>query len=223
MNAGIILLRTRPALETTEEESALIVPESPLVRDLQPAAGARSLGLVNKSSSQIRKSLRNSDKVTLDFRENGSRPVWLVVIFTTSSILAFLALSNEWHYWVSASLGVLMVLSASCIYCLPKAPPPETFACPMIPTVPLLGILCNAYMMGALPSSTWKVIAAWLSVGLAFYFGYGIHHSELRFKKLAAKAGQQKPGRVQILDTEASTSALLTSTNSKKGYNSVDE
>ena len=222
MNAGIILLRTRPALETTEEESALVESESPLERELQPAVVARSLGLVNKSSSQIRKSL--SDKSTLDFRENGSRPVWLVVIFTTSSILAFIDLSNEWHYryWVSASLGVCMVISASSIYSLPKAPPPETFACPMIPTVPLLGILCNSYMMGSMPSSTWKVIAAWLSIGLAFYFGYGIHHSELRFKKLAA-AGKRKPGRVQLVDAEATTSALLDPTNSKKGYNSVDE
>jgi hypothetical protein len=159
--------------------------------------------------------------LTLDFRENGSRPVWLVFIFTTSSILAFIGLSNEWHFWVSASLGVFMVVSAFSIYCLPKAPPPETFACPLIPTVPLLGILCNSYMMGSMPSSTWKVIAAWLSVGLTFYFGYGIHHSELRFKKLAT-AGKQIPGRVQVLDAENSTSALLEPTNSKKGYNSVD-
>ena len=76
--------------------------------------------------------------------------------------------------------------------------------------------------MGSMPSSTWKVIAAWLSVGLAFYFGYGIHHSELRFKKLAA-AGKQKSDRVQLLDAEASTSALLEPMNSKKGYNSVNE
>ena len=68
------------------------------------------------------------------------------------------------------------------LYELPQTPPPETFACPMVPAIPLLGILSNCYMMGSMEADTWGLIAAWLLIGLCFYGFYGIHNSNLRVK-----------------------------------------
>ncbi|KAI2514373.1 amino acid/polyamine antiporter [Fragilaria crotonensis] len=120
VNAGVILLRMRPLTTISDNTTAsspyakettplLGEPKSPIVRDPRAAAVVRSLGLIKKSSRDIR-----------------------------------------------TSLGL------------------------RVPVIPLLGILCNSYMMGSMPSTTWLVISAWLMAGLLFYGIYGIHHSELR-------------------------------------------
>jgi len=54
------------------------------------------------------------------------------------------------------------------------------FSCPFVPGIPLLGIACNALMMGSLPLTAWLLCLAWLVLGLTFYFVYGIHHSALQ-------------------------------------------
>lgn len=54
------------------------------------------------------------------------------------------------------------------------------FSCPFVPCLPLVGIACNALMMGSLPMQAWCFCLGWLILGLAFYFVYGIHHSALQ-------------------------------------------
>ena len=195
VNAGVILLRMRPLTTSTastvssqnskETTPLLGEPKSPIVRDPRAAAVVRSLGLIKKSSRDIRNSLGLRDSY-YNVHDNGAKPVWLVVVFTASAILASVGLSNSWynnntwHVFVMAFAVLLLPISAIMLLTLPRSPPPETFACPLVPIVPLLGILCNSYMMGSMPSTTWFVISAWLLAGLLFYGVYGIHHSELR-------------------------------------------
>lgn len=61
------------------------------------------------------------------------------------------------------------------------------FFCPFVPGIPLMGIACNAFMMGSLPFSSWLFCLMWLVIGVAFYFLYGIHHSKLQHNERYAE------------------------------------
>jgi len=53
------------------------------------------------------------------------------------------------------------------------------FKTPLVPLVPILGILICGYMMYGLPSDTWIRLAVWLVLGLVIYFAYGRTHSRI--------------------------------------------
>ena len=50
-------------------------------------------------------------------------------------------------------------------------------ACPLVPLVPLLGIVFCLLLMFSLPPENWLRLVIWLLLGFAVYFGYGRHHS----------------------------------------------
>ena len=54
------------------------------------------------------------------------------------------------------------------------------FACPLVPLVPILGILFCFILMLSLPIITWLRFVGWLVLGMAIYFGYGYrqHNTE---------------------------------------------
>jgi APA family basic amino acid/polyamine antiporter len=54
------------------------------------------------------------------------------------------------------------------------------FKTPLVPLVPILGILTAVYLMTNLPLITWMVMLGWLVVGLVIYFGYSIRHSKVQ-------------------------------------------
>jgi len=221
VNAGVVLLRMRNddsfadavTSSSADEMPPLLLndatatesPASPIVQDPRAAAVARNLGLVKEPSWRIRwSSGKNSLRNYYNVQTNGTKPIWFVIIYTLCAISASVAIStatsdtsgDERPFMLSVA-GILfagMVVSAGFLFSLPKSPPPETFACPMVPTVPLLGILCNSYMMGSLPAKTWLIIGAWLAAGLVFYFCYGIHHSELNVRTAGTKTTVPSPG-----------------------------
>jgi basic amino acid/polyamine antiporter, APA family len=53
------------------------------------------------------------------------------------------------------------------------------FRCPLVPLVPILGILFNGGLMFSLGWHNWARLTIWLAVGLAIYFGYSRFHSKL--------------------------------------------
>ncbi len=54
------------------------------------------------------------------------------------------------------------------------------FRTPLVPLVPILGILCCFGLMLTLPGDTWIRLVVWLIIGLAIYFGYSRKHSVLQ-------------------------------------------
>lgn len=54
------------------------------------------------------------------------------------------------------------------------------FKVPLVPWVPLLGILACLSQMVVLPAVTWVQLACWIALGLVIYFTYGIKHSRIR-------------------------------------------
>jgi APA family basic amino acid/polyamine antiporter len=63
------------------------------------------------------------------------------------------------------------------------------FRCPMVPLVPILGILMCLLLMFSLPSANWWRLAVWLLAGFVIYFGYGRYHSVLALERAGAGGG----------------------------------
>jgi basic amino acid/polyamine antiporter, APA family len=74
--------------------------------------------------------------------------------------------------FVIVSAGILVLR-----YRRPELPRP--FRTPLVPVVPLLGILICGYLMYGLPPDTWVRLIVWLIIGLAIYFLYGRTHSRV--------------------------------------------
>ncbi|HUA32337.1 MAG TPA: amino acid permease [Candidatus Binataceae bacterium] len=53
------------------------------------------------------------------------------------------------------------------------------FHTPLVPLVPILGVLCCGYLMSSLPEVTWIRFVLWLAIGLVIYLSYGRYHSRV--------------------------------------------
>jgi basic amino acid/polyamine antiporter, APA family len=54
------------------------------------------------------------------------------------------------------------------------------FKTPLVPLVPILGIVSAFYLMYNLPLLTWEVVGIWLVIGLVIYFTYSTKHSKVQ-------------------------------------------
>ncbi|MES2388880.1 MAG: amino acid permease [Bacteroidota bacterium] len=82
------------------------------------------------------------------------------------------------------SIGTLFAFVVVCvgIWVMRRSHPDieRPFRAPLVPVVPLLGIIvCSAMIIGLDPF-TQMVAAAWMVVGLIFYFSYSVHNSKLQ-------------------------------------------
>lgn len=78
--------------------------------------------------------------------------------------------------FVLVCLGVLILR-----YTNPEIPRP--FKTPMMPFVPILGIIICVTMMAGLGKASWERLLIWLAIGLVIYFTYGIRNSVIRNRK----------------------------------------
>jgi basic amino acid/polyamine antiporter, APA family len=82
------------------------------------------------------------------------------------------------------SIGTLLAFAIVCagIIILRRRMPDthRPFRTPLVPLVPILGVISCLVLMYFLPISTWVRLAVWLVIGFAIYFGYGQKHSRLR-------------------------------------------
>jgi APA family basic amino acid/polyamine antiporter len=90
------------------------------------------------------------------------------------------------------SIGTLLAFVIVCAgvwYLRVKEPDrARPFRTPLVPLVPILGIVVCFAMMAGLPGDTWLRLVVWLVIGLAIYFFYSRHHSHLQ-------RGDGAPGR----------------------------
>jgi len=54
------------------------------------------------------------------------------------------------------------------------------FKTPLVPLVPILGMLSAVYLMTRLMLFTWEVMIIWLIIGLVIYFSYSLKHSKVQ-------------------------------------------
>ncbi|HXR76629.1 MAG TPA: amino acid permease [Bryobacteraceae bacterium] len=81
------------------------------------------------------------------------------------------------------SIGTLFAFVIVCIGIMvmrrTRPDVPRAFKTPLVPLVPILGILFNFLMIFALGVANWLRLFIWLAIGLAIYFGYSRYHSKL--------------------------------------------
>ncbi len=82
------------------------------------------------------------------------------------------------------NIGTLLAFVIVCVAVMvlrstnPSAARP--FKTPLVPLVPILGVLFNGYMMYKLGWVNWARLIGWLAIGLVIYFSYGRYHSRLQ-------------------------------------------
>jgi APA family basic amino acid/polyamine antiporter len=81
------------------------------------------------------------------------------------------------------SIGTLLAFVIVCagIMVMRKTQPniPRPYRTPLVPLVPILGIVVCFAMMASLDKWTWVRLVVWLLIGFAIYFGYSRKHSHL--------------------------------------------
>src|SRR3569623_1331059 len=81
------------------------------------------------------------------------------------------------------SIGTLFALVLVCIgvWVLRVRDPnaPRQFKTPLVPLVPILGVIVNSAMIFGLGWPNWTRLGIWLAIGMVIYFGYSRHHSRL--------------------------------------------
>ena len=81
------------------------------------------------------------------------------------------------------SIGTLFAFILVCIgvVVLRKAQPdlPRAFKTPLVPLVPILGVITCLFMMVFLPADTWIRLIVWMLIGFDIYLVYGSRHSVL--------------------------------------------
>lgn len=112
----------------------------------------------------------------------------LVFAFFVSIFAGFVPVSDLGHM---VSIGTLLAFTLVCAgilvmrKTLPDAERP--FKTPLVPLVPILGMVVCVIMMASLPLESWLRLLGWLVIGLVIYFTYGIKHSKVRKMRREAK------------------------------------
>jgi APA family basic amino acid/polyamine antiporter len=76
------------------------------------------------------------------------------------------------------TLAAFMIVCAGVTMLRKKEPHRlRPFKCPLVPLVPILGIVSCFILMLSLPVITWFRFIIWMAVGVAIYFSYGYRHS----------------------------------------------
>lgn len=107
----------------------------------------------------------------------------LVTILTGIVVAVFAAFANIDEMVELTNIGTLfafVLVCAGIIILRYKEPNlKRAFKTPLVPFVPILGIISCLYLAWGLPAQTWWRFIVWLIIGLVIYFAYGIRKSKL--------------------------------------------
>jgi len=140
-------------------------------------------GLLPKFFSSIHSKFRTPFKTNIFF------------MLFVSVFAGFVPVTDLGHM---VSIGTLFAFSLVCIgvMLLRKTDPdrPRPFKTPLVPFVPIMGVIVCVYLMSSLPIEAWIRLAIWMALGIAIYFFYGKGNSVLRNKgKVVGAVDPPKP------------------------------
>jgi APA family basic amino acid/polyamine antiporter len=114
--------------------------------------------------------------------DRSQSPVRVIVLLgaVMCGLAGFLPLNRLAELTNIGTLGAFTVVCAGVISLRRTHPHlPRGFRTPFGPVIPLLGIGFCIWLMANLHPDTWRAFGVWLMIGLAVYFGYSMHHSQL--------------------------------------------
>jgi basic amino acid/polyamine antiporter, APA family len=171
-------------------------------RGMNWTAGVISFGAVFATTSVLLVFQLGQSRIFFSMGRDGLLPPWaakvhpkyrtphVTTILTGIFVAGFAAVTNINEVVELCNIGTLFafVLVAAGVVILRRTDPnrPRPFRTPLVPWVPLLAILSCGYLMAELPFVTWARFVIWLSIGLLFYFLYGIRRSRLNITVASA-------------------------------------
>ena len=111
------------------------------------------------------------------------RTPWKTNVFFLIFVSLFARLVPVSDLGHMVSIGTLLAFVLVCIgvmvmrYKMPDAP--RSFRTPLVPFVPIAGILICLALMYSLPNESWARLVIWMALGVLIYFMYGKKNSKL--------------------------------------------
>lgn len=109
-----------------------------------------------------------------------------VGVLVLTSAASYVALPGMFRYTLCGLGGGLLLSGLTVLTCLDQDDARHSFGhtggfiCPLVPLLPIVCILINAYLLINLGSATWLRVSAWLFIGVLVYLVYGRRNSSLR-------------------------------------------
>jgi len=113
----------------------------------------------------------------------------LLFCFFVAPFSAFLPLKVVGHMTSIGTLFAFVIVCAG-VWVLRRKNPdaPRPFKTPLVPLVPIMGILWNFAMMYSLGWDNWIRLGVWFLIGQVLYFSYGYWKSHLRREQAVVKS-----------------------------------
>ncbi|XP_069002459.1 high affinity cationic amino acid transporter 1 [Embiotoca jacksoni] len=95
-------------------------------------------------------------------------------------VFCILAVQGGIAIWNIVALSVIFMVCLLLVFIIWRQPESKTklsFKVPLLPFIPVISMFVNVYLMMQLDKGTWVRFSVWMTIGLAIYFCYGIHHS----------------------------------------------
>lgn len=108
----------------------------------------------------------------------------MVILLLVGAFAAFVPGNVVGHMTSIGTLFAFMLVCAAVIILRKKAPDlPRQFRVPLVPIIPILGILVCGAMIFGLGWENWMRLFVWLAIGIFIYFFYSKKHSKLNNPK----------------------------------------
>lgn len=125
-------------------------------------------GLLPKFFSAVHPKFRTPARSNLFFMVFVS----LFAAFVPGRVVGEMTSIGTLFAFILVSIGVLILRKTN-----PNAP--RAFKTPLVPLIPVLGVLVCFGMMAFLPFDTWIRLICWMMIGMDVYLYFGIKHSHL--------------------------------------------
>jgi len=125
-------------------------------------------GLIPKVFSEVHPKFRTPAKSNLLFLLFVS----LFAAFVPARVVGEMTSIGTLFAFILVCIGVMVMRKS-----MPDAP--RAFRTPLVPVVPVLGIITCFFMMAFLPLDTWIRLIVWMMIGFDIYIGYSIRKSLL--------------------------------------------
>jgi APA family basic amino acid/polyamine antiporter len=134
-------------------------------------------GLMPKVFSEVHPKFRTPAKNNLLFMVIVS----LFAAFVPARVVGEMTSIGTLFAFILVCIGVLIMRKK-----MPEAP--RAFRTPLVPFVPIAGVLVCLFMMVFLPLDTWIRLIVWMMIGFDFYLFYGMKHSYLNKGQFSLKS-----------------------------------
>ncbi len=134
-------------------------------------------GLVPKVFSEVHKKFRTPARNNFMFM----LVVSIFAAFVPANVVGEMTSIGTLFAFILVCIGVIVLRRSQ-----PNAP--RVFKTPLVPLVPILGIITCLFMMVFLPLDTWIRLVVWMMVGFDLYLFYGMKNSHMNREGFSNKS-----------------------------------